>query len=50
MINGVTVSNGTLTLVNVTHNNTGPYQCYANNSHPDIISYPWVVTVRDPGE
>ena len=46
---GVTVNNGTLTIANVTHDNTGPYQCFANNVRP-ISSPLWVVTVRDPGE
>ena len=48
-VDGVTVSNGELTLANMTHANTGPYQCFANNVHPDI-SPTWVITVRDPGE
>ena len=43
------VSNGELTLASVTHDNTGPYQCFADNVHP-ISSPLWVVTVRDPGE
>ena len=46
---GVTVNNGTLTIASVTHNNTGPYQCFANNTYP-ISSVVWVVTVKDPGE
>ena len=46
---GVTVNNETLTIASVTHNNAGPYQCFANNVHP-IRTPLWVVTVRDPGE
>ena len=43
------MNNGTLTIASVTHDNTGPYQCFASNVHP-ISSTLWVVTVRDPGE
>ena len=46
---GVTVNNGTLTIASVTHDNTGPYQCFADNIRA-IRSTLWVVTVRDPGE
>ena len=46
---GITVSNGTLTIASVTHDNTGPYQCFADNIRA-IRSTLWVVTVRDPGE
>ena len=48
-VDGVTVSNGVLTLASTTHANTGPYQCFANNVRPDISPI-WVVTVRDPRE
>ena len=48
-VDGVTVSNGELTLANMTHANTGPYQCFANNVRA-ISSALWVVIVRDPGE
>ena len=48
-VDGVTVSNGELTVTSMTHANTGPYQCFANNVR--AISSPlWVVTIRDPGE
>ena len=43
------VSNGTLTIPSVSYNNMGPYQCFADNVHPDISPL-WVVTVRDRGE
>ena len=44
------VSDGVLTLTGVTNDaNTGPYQCFADNVHPDSSPL-WVVTVRDPGE
>ena len=46
---GVTVNNGTLTIASVTHDNTGPYQCFANNIYGGSSEL-WVVTVRDPGE
>ena len=46
---GVTVNNGTLTIANVTHNNTGSYECFANNIHGSNSSV-WLVTVKDPGE
>ena len=46
---GVTVNDGTLTIASVTHNNTGPYQCFANNIHGSSSAL-WVVTVRDPSE
>ena len=45
----MTVSNGELTVASMTHDNTGPYQCFADTVHPDISPI-WVVTVRDPGE
>ena len=45
----MTVSNGELTVANMTHANTGPYQCFANNVRPNYSAL-WVVTVRDPGE
>ena len=43
------MNNGTLTIANVTHNNTGVYECFANNIHGSNSTY-WLVTVRDPGE
>ena len=43
------VSNGILTIASVSHANTGPYQCFANNVR-NTSSALWVVTVRDPGE
>ena len=43
------MNNGTLTIASVTHDNTGPYQCFADNIRA-IRSTLWVVTVRDPGE
>ena len=49
IMDGVTVSNGELTVASMTHNNTGPYQYFANNVRPDITPL-WVVTVIDPGE
>ena len=48
-VDGVTVSNGELTMASTTHANTGPYQCFANNVYA-ISSALWVVTIRDPGE
>ena len=48
-VDGVTVSNGALTVASTTHANTGPYQCFANNVRPSYSAL-WVVTVRDPGE
>ena len=48
-VDGVNVSNGELTVASMTHDNTGPYQCFANNVPPDISPL-WVVTVIDPGE
>ena len=45
----VTVSNGVLTLASTTHDDTGPYQCFANNVRA-ISSALWIVTIRDPGE
>ena len=46
---GVTVNNGTLTIASMTHDNTGPYQCFANSVR-NTSSPLWVVTVRVPGE
>ena len=43
------VSNGVLTLNNVTTANAGPYQCFADNVRADHSAL-WVVTVRDPCE
>ena len=43
------IVNGTLTIASVTHNNTGVYQCFANNIH-GFNSTLWVVIVKDPGE
>ena len=44
------VSNGVLTLTNVTNDaNTGPYQCFAENVRADSSPL-WVVTVREPRE
>ena len=48
-VDGVTVSNGALTVASTTHANTGPYQCFANIVR-SISSPLWVVTIRDPGE
>ena len=45
----VTVNNGTLTIASMSHYETGPYQCFANNIHGSNSTI-WVVTVRDPGE
>ena len=43
------VSNGVLTLNNVTTANAGPYQCFADNVRADQSAL-WIVTVRDPCE
>ena len=48
-VDGITVNNGVLTVASVTHDNTGPYQCFADNVRPDISPI-WVVTVRDLSE
>ena len=41
------VSNGVLTLNNVTTANAGPYQCFADNARANGDAL-WIVTVRDP--
>ena len=49
-VSGVTMSNGTLTIASVTHANTGPYQCFADNNVRPTSSVLWIITVRDPDE
>ena len=43
----LSVTGGSLTNVNV--DNSGAYQCFAENIH-GVVSASWTITVRDPGE